>query len=245
MEILLKSVFGKKMKIDVYSVMRNEIQILPYFLRHYETFADRIFVWDDDSDDGTREVLDKHPKVVLLGLTEHGPNDHYWINKLWPQYKIISRGYADWCICVDADEFVYHPSILSHLEKYKDSNINQIKCAGYTMFSESLPMTDGQIYEEITYGVPDKWSTKTVVFNPEIDILYGIGRHRCLPKTLEVNYDFKLLHYRYLGFDYMVERCKKNGTNLERRNNLPDGTRGRIIDWYPLNKDKAISILEL
>lgn len=34
------------MKIDVFSIMRNEEDLLPYFLRHYETFADRIFIFD-------------------------------------------------------------------------------------------------------------------------------------------------------------------------------------------------------
>lgn len=233
-------------KIDVYSIMRNEIDILPYFLRHYETFADRIFVWDDDSDDGTIEILDNHPKVVLLRLTEHGVNDHYWINKLWPQYKIISRGYADWCICVDADEFVYHPNIIARLEECSSLGKKQIRCVGYTMFTEEFPITNGQIYDEITHGVTDRWSTKTAIFNPKFDITYSIGRHYSYPKIAnEENpiIDFKLLHYRYLGYDYMIERCLKNGMDLNRRNNLPDGTRGRIVDWYPNNISRAIKVI--
>jgi len=45
----------------------------PVLLRHYETVAERIFVWDDQSDDGTTEMLKAHPLVTLLPLKHHGP----------------------------------------------------------------------------------------------------------------------------------------------------------------------------
>ena len=52
------------MRIDVYTILRNERIILPYFLRHYGSFADCLVVYDDRSDDGSRELLDKYDDLL-------------------------------------------------------------------------------------------------------------------------------------------------------------------------------------
>ncbi len=145
-------------KVDVYSIMRNEIKILPYFLRHYETFADRIFVWDDGSDDGTREILDAHPKVNVLPLNLGRADDVYFVNHLWPQYKEISRGYADWVMCVDADEFIYHPNLMEKLEELGSKGVKRICCRGFTMYHPKFPTTTGQIYDEIKFDFSPEFS---------------------------------------------------------------------------------------
>ena len=244
------------LKIDVYSVMRNEIKILPYFLRHYEQFADRIFVWDDQSDDGTREMLARHPKVVLLGLTHHGANDMYYVQSLWPQYRLISRGYADWVMCVDADEFIYHPNLVQFLSECGEKGIQKIRCTGYTMHSTEFPhwKFKGQLYDLIKMGWADRWSTKTVVFDPAIQITFTPGRHQCLPSRNIITYKnigLKMLHYRYLGPKYFKDRniknCKLMGIPFikEKKHNLPDGTHDIPYEWYEDNKDKLINVVDL
>jgi hypothetical protein len=244
----------QKIKIDVYSIMRNEIKILPYFLRHYEQFANRIFVWDDQSDDGTTEMLVKHPKVVLLGLDKHGTDDGYFVTSLWPQYRKISRGCGiDWVICVDADEFVYHKNLISVLDECKRNNKRKIRCAGYTMFASKFPTTSGQIYDEIKIGLGDKWSSKTILFDPEIDVSFTSGRHQCLHSNSHPTYrdtGIMLLHFRHLGQEYYIERDKRNCISMKlpykerKAHNLPDGTRGTPIWWYAKNKHKATKVVD-
>ncbi len=241
------------LKIDVYSIMRNEIKILPYFLRHYETFADRIFVWDDGSDDGTREMLEAHPKVKILPLSLGRVDDVYFVECLWPQYRKISRGYADWVLCVDADEFIYYPNIVEKLKELGVNGIKKIRCCGFTMYHPTFPTTDGQIYDEVKTGVKDLWSTKTVVFNPDVKMSWGEGRHKCSPtRYVETSYTtgINLLHFRYLGWEYFLERTKRNYayTNIvfdeKRKCPLPDGSWGIPYEWYEKQKDKLIRVVE-
>src|ERR1700722_20355846 len=56
---------SRGLRIHVYSICWNERRMIEYFLRHYETFAERIVIYDDDSDDGTKEILLAHNKVEV------------------------------------------------------------------------------------------------------------------------------------------------------------------------------------
>lgn len=247
------------MKVDVYSVMYNEQEILPYWLRHYETFADRIFVWEDDSTDATREILSKHTKVILLPMEKHGDDDVYWITTLFPQYEIYSRGQADWVIIADADEFVYHPRILERLQEEQDKGTKMIQCSGFTMISETFPCGDGQIYDEVKMGITDRGESKWTIHSPDLYIRYHKGRHG-RPIRNGRGYahrasDIKLLHYRYLGEKYYEERDMKNRDRLEFsfheghvysrswRHQMPDGSRAAPLDWYNEHKKDAIEVV--
>ncbi len=249
------------MKIHVYSILFNEAFMLPYFLRHYETLADRIFVWDDESTDGTREILSAHPKVTLLETPEvHGIHEDYWIAALWPRYEQLSRGVADYVICVDADEFVYHPGGLVHaLEEEKQRGTQLVHCAGYTMLADAPPATAGQIYDEIKLGLKDRWSAKWCVFSPEIGLRFRHGRHgdpRLSGNVVRrANTGIRILHYRYLGAKYFEQRDIRNarrfgvaeGSNRvyspRTRHNLPDNTRGVPLPWYAAHRARAFDVV--
>jgi len=240
--------------------MRNEEVILPYFLRHYGSFADRIFVWEDGSTDKTREILAAHPKVTVLDVETHGINDVYWVTKLWPQYEQLSRGRADWVICVDADEFVYHPSLINVLEWEKTLGTQLIHCQGYSMIADAPPTTSGQIYEEIQYGLQDRWSSKWIIFDPEIYIRFHRGRHGPSEEItpgiiMRAHTGIKLLHYRYLGAQYYEARDIEHAERYivadklsskyspKRKHNMPDDTQGIPLQWYEKHKGEAWKII--
>ena len=71
--------------IDVYGIVRNEEFLLPYFLRHYETFAYRIFICDDHTTDRTREIAKTHAKVSLL---DYPANQH---PESWTSHQRVVR----------------------------------------------------------------------------------------------------------------------------------------------------------
>lgn len=252
------------MKIDVYSNMYNEEFMLPYWLRHYETFADRIFIWDDHSTDRTLEILSKHPKVTMLPRDKHGHHDHYYVTDLYPQYEQYSRGVSDWVMIADADEFIYHPHLREVLEKAKEQGIQVLQCDGFSMLSEDLPTKNGQIYDEIKIGVPDKAESKWTIHSPNIHIRYKKGRHG--PPSVEGEFrrsagrgsGIKLLHYRYLTKEYIESREKKNieqinfaypgndwAYTLESNRTFPSGEKMKIDEWLAKHKTDVVNVINV
>lgn len=234
--------------------MLNEARILPYWLRHYEQYASRIFIWDGGSDDGTREMLESHPLVTVFDQTCVGLDDHYFTT-CFMHYQELSQQ-ADWCLAIAADEFVYHPNLAQKLEFMKERHVTKVQLCGYSMYSDHFPTTTGQIYEEIQYGYRDIWSSKTVLFSPKSEMRWLPGLHVEISGEKPTRDSrISLLHYRHLGSDYYLERTKRNyerwqvaGIDVEfdynRPHNLPDGTRGNPYQWYPANVSRLVKVVE-
>lgn len=169
--------------VHVYSVLYNEKVLLPYFLRHYGSIADRIVLYDHGSSDGSREIAQSHPAVELRNLDTDG---HLRDDIILDTKKHVwkeSRGKADLVIVCDIDEFVWHPKLRDFLN-YSGTEQEAIQPLGFSMYSPSLPTTNGQIYDEIRKGVRDAcWLDKVVLFNPSKveEINYSPGCHTCKP----------------------------------------------------------------
>jgi len=209
------------MIIHVYTMCYNEEILMPYFLRHYSQFADKIFIFDNHSTDETSKIADACPKVhrVVYG----DPNkfyDSHLIKMKNEEYK-KSRGVADWVVVVDVDEILYHNDIISLLKQYKDSGIIFPKVSGYDMIGDVYPSSEFQIYDEIKCGIPDKMYCKRAVFNPSVDINYVVGAHKCSPRgpvVESLSADIKLLHYRFLCKEFFVNNMKRRSARLSDEN---------------------------
>lgn len=185
---------------------------MPYFLRHYETFVERLTFFDGDSTDHTRQIIASCPKAFCSEWpgSKALVDDEFteFANSQWKE----ARGHADWVIWVDADEFLYHPEITKVLAEYLEQGVEIPLVQGYTMLSDSFPTTSGQIYDEIKTGVPDNVWAKRAIFRG--DIRWNVGRHsiddtQCNGKASPTA-ELKLLHYRGLGLDWVRERHNRN-----------------------------------
>lgn len=178
------------MKIWAYVTVWNEEKMLPYYLRHYSQFCERIIVLDNQSTDSTLSICKKHPNVEVIQYNTNETFNDYVHLDLKHQCIEDAKGKADYIIVSDCDEFICHPNIVEFLQK---NNAAVIFPAGFQMVSHYFPKNSSQIYEEIMYGVPDPWYSKPILINPnKIKSMRWI--EGCHEIELNSEFDGEILH---------------------------------------------------
>lgn len=216
----------------VFSLCRNEVDLVPFYLRHYKAFAEKIIVFDDWSTDGTRELLQACPMVELHNWPfDTGIDEDKFLEFAISTYR-MARGHAQWVMWVDMDEIIWGDDIPTILYNARRDGFDVVQTQGFNMVGEGLPADDGrQIWEILPMGVRAPVYSKPVVFNPDIEIRWNRGKHaleNCAPKMTPEPW-LKLLHYRYLGRAYTA---KKNAKNYERVG-LKSGDKGGAWSCAP------------
>lgn len=203
------------MKITLYIICNNEQLILPHLLNYYSTIVDKIVVYDNESTDDTLKILNgyKGDLEIRTFKTNHQLRDdiHAKIkNTCW-----IGDD-SDYCIVTDADEFIYHPfGLRNYLEQNLDNDF--FTPIGYQMISDEFPSDYSKlITEQVKTGTPDPFYNKLSIINPKraVDINFKPGGHEVHYEVIGpefkpvVDPNLKLLHYKFLGLDYILNRKK-------------------------------------
>lgn len=218
------------MLIHCYILCHNEQMIIEEAVSHYLKFCSKIFVVDNDSTDGTIDLLKSFPNVeVVTFSTPDGFDD---LKNVWAKenfFKQYSREdglrfcgeVPDYVITVDADEFLYKENIIKFLEIQKDKKVTVPAVCGFEMVSKSWP-SNGGLVGKVRQGVRKKNMDKPVIFSVDFDPSFSPGCHpkgKRFEKMLS-HPDFKtskedcfyLLHYKYVG----ERAAKKNPENFKR-----------------------------
>ncbi len=220
--------------VQLHLIAYNEAELIPFTLRHYALFCDRMIVHDGGSTDGTREIARELGAEVRDFFTD-GVND-----KLFKELKQTAwRGTdADWVITADCDELLYAPDgWFATLASYEANNEAVIKPRGFEMFSDTMPHPDrGHITEQIRMGAEDsKWYSKPILFRPKLlrELVFSAGCHTCWATTTDgrkisdpqtpSDPACLLLHYHQIGGieritrRYSGQQSRHSATNI--RNN--------------------------
>ena len=222
------------MNVTCHILAFNEAEILPYTLRHYGQFCNRIVLHDGFSTDGSRELAREFGAEVV-DMHSDGVND----TKFKTLKETCWRGTdADWVITPDADELIYFPEgPMSTLGSYEAAGEAVIKPHGFEMFSDEMPKLDGgQIYDQIRYGAPDDtWYAKAILFSPKRieSIVFSAGSHTCWATLkngqkisdpqVKTNPPCYLLHYHQIGGleriarRYNVQQSRHSETNIRNK----------------------------
>ena len=205
------------MNIHAHILAWNEEKILPYTLDYYSNICSKIFIHDNMSSDGSDEIYKKYPKVTVLKWDSNNQiNEINYIKIKSEAYREYSRD-ADWVIVCDCDEFLYHENLFDKLKEYKERGISIPKIDGHDMVSESFPEYDGTpLTDKVKIG-SDTYAPmcKNIIFDPKLDVHYGIGGHSFNGNggVYSESAELKLLHYKFLGKDYVkkayISRAKR------------------------------------
>lgn len=209
------------MKIHAHILSFNEEKILPYTLDYYSNICEKIFIYDNMSTDGSDDIYKKYDKVTVIKWDSNNE-----INEL-NYTRIKSNGYkesridnVDWVIVCDCDEFLYHENLLEKLKEYKNKGITVPLIDGHDMVSEIFPEYDGELLTNKVKIGSDTYEPmcKNIIFDPSLDVEYGIGGHsfRCDNAIFSKEQEIKLLHYKFLGREYVkkiyIARAKRLST---------------------------------
>lgn len=202
------------MIIHAYILCFNEEMILPFTLDYYTKFCEQVFLLDNESTDKSREIAEKYPNVTVISWSSNNQiNDYLYVEIKSNVYK-RSRGSADWVIVCDCDEFLLG---VNELDTLKPELIDLPIIQGYQMISDHFPTYTGEsIISKITTGFRDKDFDKQIIFNPNIDITFGIGAHAYQSdgKKDTLFRGLKLLHYKYLGVEYINYKNQRSKARL-------------------------------
>ncbi len=240
------------MNIHVYTTTWNEEYILPYFLKYYSSFCSKIIVYDNNSTDSTAEIVKSYPNTEIFSYDTGNHFDESVLTSIRNTAYKNSRGKADWVFVVDADEFIYHPDIINLLEEYKKEGINYPNVEGYEMIPNTTLNLHDRLPYDYPFGIPNSWLCKKVVLDPTLDAKFSFGSHfNQLPDNgkLSPNADLKLLHYKMLNLDYLIERYRSldnRRPQIAKDNNWSyhcGQSREEITDRYNLTLTKSFKII--
>ena len=127
------------MRLHIYTVCWNEQELLPYYLRHYSQFAERIVVYDNQSTDATADIVRACSKAEHRIYDTGGVFDDPEILRIKNTAYKESRGQADFVVVGDVDEILYHPQMADLLQKYKREGVTLPKTRGIDMVSWRFP----------------------------------------------------------------------------------------------------------
>jgi len=222
-----------RQRIHLYATCWNDVRMLPFFFRHYDPFVERYVICDDGSDDGSIDLLRAHARVDLRRFEwTHSDSfvlselDHY--NSCWKE----SRGHADWVIVCDVDEHLHVNDLGDYLKACRDRGVTVLPARGYEMVTEHFPDPDEILAVTRRRGAPADEMSKLAVFQPDAieELNHAAGGHQSKPigrVVAPARDELLLLHYKYLGLDYVMNRDARLRTRLRET----DLARGWARHW--------------
>jgi glycosyltransferase involved in cell wall biosynthesis len=195
------------MTFTVYTICWNEAFLLPHFFKHY-SFADKVVVYDNGSDDGSQELVAK-----LGGELRHYDTNNEQDNIAMTRVKdsCWKDATTDWVVVADVDEFFFG---WERAEGYIGQPV-VFACRNREMVSEIVP----DDLTTITSWYHDtRWHTKYLCFSPKItSINYGPGCHWCRPNPPnKVRGLMYYQHYVNLSEDYLVARWQRYAPRMSK-----------------------------
>jgi hypothetical protein len=227
------------MRIDLYAICWNEAHMLGFFFRHYEPFVQRFVIYDNGSTDDTVALLRRKSNVEVRPFSNSDPASFVLSAKaLQDQCWKESRGRVDWTIVTAIDEHLHHPRLTEYLLLCKRRGITYIPALGYQMLTSDFPAPHEHLATTRTKGAPFSMMSKLRIFDPDAiaETDFAIGGHGASPTgklRLPWRDELLLLHYKFLGVDYIRARSAILRTRM--------GEHDRAQRWDDLYSERRVA----
>ena len=212
----------KKPIVHYYAVCWNEEKMLPFMFQYYDQFVDHYTIYDNYSDDRSEDIIHSHKNAEIKKFSMNGRIDDRIYQKIKNNCWKHSRGKADYVVVCDIDEFIYHPDLVSFLTAAKADHYSFFKTTGYHMYHPVYPTYDSGkfITDVVKLGVYDFYFNKRIIFDPHriVEINYQVGAHKARPvgivKEKDSNGELKMLHYKNLSVEHLIDRFARYRNRL-------------------------------
>jgi glycosyltransferase involved in cell wall biosynthesis len=231
-------------------LVKNEADIIKYNLDHHlSSGVDKVIVMDNNSSDGTRDILESYQKD-LVSIIDQPSNSYYqsvWVTEM---NKLAKRMGANYIINADADEFFYNTNNLKDeflSDHYQGINVDVINIGlQYKDGKESFPK-DNILTINKNFngkGIRLKWPTTFMYKTQPYDCNVHQGNHMVDGATpIRNSIGTVIYHFPYRSKKQFIDKIK-NGIKVLSNSNLPAGqgyhwiemyneySSGRIDDYY-------------
>lgn len=200
------------MKVEIFSIVKNQENILPLYLEHYNKMFDSpiINIYNNKSTDASVKLCqDASCNVVNIrfkDVPEGGTPGEFYEEFASFNFRVLEylndRIYstkADWILMCDPDELVQITT-----EDLEGEDADVIRFTGYQMIKK-----DEKTYDELKLGYRDGAYDKPILFKPNVVMNFGMGAHTASPVKPDnepIKYNtkpYKLLHYKEAWMDQL------------------------------------------
>lgn len=204
--------------ITIYTLTYNEEVMLPFFIRHYRKLFPncKIVIYDNESTDSTVEIAKNNGCEVITYRTNGQLSDSTYLaikNNCWKKSE------THWNIICDCDELceIHEMDLI-----YEDHNeVSLIRLKGYDMVNVSEDYDNFNV-ENLKFGYENQLYDKTLILNKSKieEINFRAGCHIANPigDIKYSNNEYRLLHYKYIGVNYMIKRYELFKERLSNEN---------------------------
>jgi glycosyltransferase involved in cell wall biosynthesis len=186
--------------VEAFIVGWNESETIRLTLSHYNSFCEKVTLFDNYSTDGTPDIArEMGAEVKQFGTPGVLSDDDYLTvkNNCWKKSK------ANWVVVCDSDEILWpgHAYTRLLLDKYREFGVTIPKTVGFDVVSHEMPQAS---FLELRNGFQNGNYSKSIVFNPQAikEINYRYGSHVCKPVgdvVYSPHEEFMVMHYRNIG----------------------------------------------
>lgn len=229
-------------------LVKNEEELLERnLLFHKAMGVDAFLVTDNDSTDGTCEIIERYRRkgwvADVTRETASGYEQKEWVDRMI--WKAKTSFGADWVVNADADELWYAPSGSLKRELGK-SRANVLACEVRSMYPEEgkpfwqwckavKPVADPEAYDLSPYSLFERQNRK-VIHRADGYLQISMGNHKVkmLPQCTRRS-AIRVYHYNVRGRRPFIGKMVNGGKQLEEHKGRHGGRHWRY--FYRLYKE--------